>query len=130
MAASLARVWVQITSYVAALSFIECLQLVIIPRPCQSIFTCLLGCNEHNLGNDSIQSFVVLKNHTYIYTKVNRTHWITEEILVLTMGEIWLREPNIWKALWTLTESPYSRIRLSKASCLLIIVAGKLDWLV
>lgn len=59
VAATLARVWVQITSDVATLSSIECLQLVIVPRPCQSILTCLFGGNEHYLRNDRNQSFVV-----------------------------------------------------------------------
>ena len=60
VAATWARVWVQIASDVATLSMIKCLQLVIVPRPCQSIFTCLFGGNEHYLRNDRGQSFVVL----------------------------------------------------------------------
>ena len=60
VAATRARVWVQITSDVATLSSIECLKLVIVPRPCQSVLTCLFGGNEHYLRNDRGQSFVVL----------------------------------------------------------------------
>ena len=62
IAASRARVWVQITSDVATLSSIESLMLVIVPRPCQSVLTCLFGGNEHYLRNDRGQPFVVLIN--------------------------------------------------------------------